>query len=173
MYRYAVIGGGGIGSAAAYWLSRRAGGEVLCLEQWELGHGLGASEDHSRIIRLGYHSAGLHGADPRAPTPPGARWRRSRACRSCTRPGWSTSRGAAARAAEILDAYTAAMDAYGIAYERFDAAELMRRWPQFRLPEDHEALYQPDGGILDIRKAGAVHVALARARGATVLATRA
>ena len=45
----------------------------------------------------------------------------------------------------------------------------MRRWPQFRVPGDHEALFQPDGGILDIRKAGAVHVALARARGATVL----
>ena len=64
---------------------------------------------------------------------------------------------------EILDAYTVAMDAFGIGYERFGAAELMRRWPQFRVPDDHEALYQPDGGILDIRKAGAVHVALARA----------
>ena len=61
------------------------------------------------------------------------------------------------------------MDESGIGYERLDAAELMRRWPQFRVPDDHEALYQPDGGILDIRKAGAVHVALARARGATVL----
>ena len=54
--RYAVVGGGGIGSAAAYWLSRRAGEDVVCLEQWALGHGRGASEDHSRIIRLGYHS---------------------------------------------------------------------------------------------------------------------
>src|ERR687889_118308 len=55
-FRYAVVGGGGIGSAAAYWLSRRAGADVVCLEQWALGHRLGASEDHSRIIRLGYHS---------------------------------------------------------------------------------------------------------------------
>ena len=46
MYRYAVIGGGGIGSAAAHWLSRRAGDDLVCLEQWELGHGQGASEDH-------------------------------------------------------------------------------------------------------------------------------
>jgi sarcosine oxidase len=62
------------------------------------------------------------------------------------------------------------MDEFGIAWERFDAAELMRRWPQFRVPEDHEAVFQPEGGILDIRRGGAVHVALARARGATVLA---
>jgi glycine/D-amino acid oxidase-like deaminating enzyme len=72
--------------------------------------------------------------------------------------------------AEILDLYGTAMDQFGIAHERFDAAELMGRWPQFRVPEDHEAVFQPEGGILDIRRAGAVHVALARARGATVLA---
>ena len=66
VYRYAVIGGGGIGSAAAYWLSRRAGDEVLCLEQWELGHGQGASEDHSRIIRLGYHSPAYTALTPSA-----------------------------------------------------------------------------------------------------------
>ena len=53
---YAVVGAGGIGSAAAYRLSREAGAGVLCLEQWELGHRFGASEDHSRIIRLGYHA---------------------------------------------------------------------------------------------------------------------
>jgi len=37
-YEYIVLGLGGFGSAAAYWLSRRAGPEVLGLEQFELGH---------------------------------------------------------------------------------------------------------------------------------------
>jgi sarcosine oxidase len=69
----------------------------------------------------------------------------------------------------ILHAYERAMDVHEIDYERIDADELMSRWPQFRVPDDHEALFQADGGILDIRKAGAVHVALARAHGATVL----
>ena len=45
-----------------------AGADVLCLEQWALGHDRGASEDHSRIIRLGYHAARLHSAHPRTPT---------------------------------------------------------------------------------------------------------
>ena len=49
---------GGFGSAAAYWLSRRAGDEVLGLEQFELGHVRGESQDHSRIIRLSYHTPG-------------------------------------------------------------------------------------------------------------------
>src|SRR5512144_2809372 len=52
-----VVGLGGIGSGAAYWLSCRLGDRVLGLEQFELGHSNGASQDHSRIIRLSYHRA--------------------------------------------------------------------------------------------------------------------
>jgi len=55
-FEHIVIGLGGLGSAAAYWLSRRAGNEVLGLEQFELGHIRGESQDHSRIIRLSYHT---------------------------------------------------------------------------------------------------------------------
>ena len=51
----AVVGLGGIGSGAAYWLSRTLGQDVLGLEQFALGHANGASQDHSRIIRLSYH----------------------------------------------------------------------------------------------------------------------
>jgi monomeric sarcosine oxidase len=168
-YRYAVVGAGGIGSAAAYWLSRLAGPDVICLEQWELGHDRGASEDHSRIIRLGYH-ARRYTALTRAAY---AAWRtveeesgvpliRTTGALNLARPG---SEGGA-----ILDAYVDAMDAEGIAHERLDAGEIGRRWPQFRLPDGFEALFQPEGGILDIRRASAVHRALARARGATFAA---
>ncbi|MGQ0669987.1 MAG: FAD-dependent oxidoreductase, partial [Actinomycetota bacterium] len=55
-FDYVVVGLGGLGSGAAYWLSRRAGAGVLGLEQFELGHERGASQDHSRIIRLSYHT---------------------------------------------------------------------------------------------------------------------
>src|SRR3954463_15439473 len=54
-YEYIVLGLGGFGSAAAYWLAPPAGGDVLGLEQFELGHVRGESQDHSRIIRLSYH----------------------------------------------------------------------------------------------------------------------
>ena len=50
-----VIGCGGLGSAALYWLSRELGGSVLGIERFELGHARGASQDHSRIIRLAQH----------------------------------------------------------------------------------------------------------------------
>ena len=50
-----------------------------------------------------------------------------------------------------------------------DATELMERFPQFTLPEDARGLYQADGGLVDARRANAVHIALARSRGATIL----
>src|SRR5690349_20173518 len=55
-YSVIVLGLGGLGSGALYWLSRRLGGEVLGIEQYELGHVRGSSHDHSRIIRLSYHT---------------------------------------------------------------------------------------------------------------------
>jgi len=50
-----VVGLGALGSAAAYWASRREGVRVLALERFEIGHSFGASQDVSRIIRLSYH----------------------------------------------------------------------------------------------------------------------
>ncbi|MBA2755435.1 MAG: FAD-dependent oxidoreductase, partial [Chloroflexia bacterium] len=43
------------------------------------------------------------------------------------------------------------------------------RWPQFNLPEDARGLYQADSGLVDARKANAVHIALGRLHGAAVL----
>ena len=50
-----VLGLGGIGSGALYWLSRRLGDRVLGIEQFATGHDRGGSQDHSRIIRYSYH----------------------------------------------------------------------------------------------------------------------
>jgi sarcosine oxidase len=51
-YEYIILGCGGIGSGTTYWLAKRAGSEVLALEQYALSHPHGGSQDHSRIIRL-------------------------------------------------------------------------------------------------------------------------
>jgi len=167
-YRVAVIGGGGLGSGAAYWLSRTIGEGVVCLEQYALGHELGASEDHSRIIRLAYHAERYTALAKSAyeawdviEEQAGVPLVRRTGSVDIARPG--TDGGA------ILEAFARAMSANEIAFEHLDAAELMARWPQFQVPDDHRALYQADGGILDIRRACAVHLSLARAHGATVL----
>jgi sarcosine oxidase len=166
-YEYVVIGCGGIGSAAAYWLAREAGEEILALEQFHLGHERGGSEDHSRIIRLSYHAPEYTALTPH------------------TYEAWSeVEEESGARLViksggldlepvddepEYITQYAGTMRAAGIPHEELSAREVMDRFPQFRLDEGVRAVYQADAGIVDAGRANATHVALARARGATVL----
>ena len=157
-----VLGLGGIGSAAAYWLSKR-GARVIGLEQFELGHDRGESQDHSRIIRLSYH-------DPhyvRLAQAAYASWaevERESGDRLVIRTGGLDLFPAGAAIAQ--DDYTSAMDACGVPYERWAADETMRRYPQFKLDEDVETLFQEQSGIAAAARANAAHQRLALGYGA-------
>jgi monomeric sarcosine oxidase len=167
-YRVAVVGAGGLGSAAAYWLSRTAGEGVVCLEQYELGHELGASEDHSRIIRLAYHAERYTALAKLAYEA----WdvvERESGVPLVHRTGSLDIAQPGTDGEVILEAFARAMNAHEVPFERLDGSELVARWPQFQISGEHQALFQADGGILDIRRACAVHLALARANGATVV----
>jgi len=161
-----VVGLGGIGSGAAYWLSRRLGAGVLGLEQFELGHVNGASQDHSRIIRLSYHRREYVRLARRAY----ATWAELEAeagVQVVTRTG---GLDVAPRDAAIpLSDYIESMTAEGVAFEQLDGPEIMRRWPQWRLSDEHHGLFQADGGLADPNRANEAHQRLARARGATLL----
>jgi sarcosine oxidase len=166
-YEFIVVGCGGIGSAAAYWLSRQPAGDVLALEQFALGHDRGGSEDHSRIIRLSYH-----GPEYTALTPHTYEAWSEVEEESGTRLVFKTG-GLDLEPVEdeprYINQYAGAMRAAGIPHEELSAREVMERFPQFRLDDAVQALYQKDAGLVDAGKANATHVALARARGATIL----
>ena len=164
-YEYIVLGLGGIGSAAVYWLSRQVGDDVLGLEQFEIGHGRGGSQDHSRIIRLSYHRPHYVELAKQAYT------------------AWSELETDAEERlivktggldfthpqAQIpISDYTESMDAAHVPYEWLDATEIMRRWPQFRLTEDISALYQAETGIAPAAKCMAAHLRLAQGNGASL-----
>ncbi len=157
-----VVGLGGIGSAAAYWLARR-GASVIGLEQFELGHVRGESHDHGRIFRLSYH-------DPRYVRLAQAALASWREVEAESGEELILSSGGLdfcpAGSATPLAPYHAALDACGVAYERLDAAEAMRRYPQFRLDESVEVMFQPDAGVAAADRANAVHQRLAREHGA-------
>ena len=165
-FEYIVIGLGGLGSGAAYWLARRAGANVLGIEQFELGHDKGASEDHSRIIRLSYHTPTYvelahHAYD-----------------------AWDTlaeETGESAvlitggldlfppNAAISLADYANSMGGHAVPFETLDAAEVMARWPQFQLEDGTIGLYQARSGLAMARKGNAAHQQAARRHGATLL----
>jgi sarcosine oxidase len=166
-FEVAVVGLGGIGSASAYWASLRVGGGVLGLERFELGHERGASQDHSRIIRLSYHA------------PEYVRFARD---------AYAAWAEVEADSGQRLVIRTGGIDVYpegsytwsedyvrsleevgGIEYEWLDAAETMRRWSAWRLSDDVRVMYQPDAGIVAAAQANDAHRRLARSRGATLV----
>ncbi|MGH2562514.1 MAG: N-methyl-L-tryptophan oxidase [Thermomicrobiales bacterium] len=166
-YDVIVVGCGGLGSAAAYWLARRAGDGVLAIEQFGLGHDRGSSQDHSRIIRHSYH-------DPNytvLAAPAFDLWSQVEAeagVQIVHKTGGLDLELLGTTGPKDLSHCAATMAAHGIPYEELSAAEVMHRWPQFTLPDDARGLYQADSGLVDARKANAVHVVLARRHGATI-----
>jgi sarcosine oxidase len=68
-----------------------------------------------------------------------------------------------------LDDYADAMTAENVPFERLDASEIMRRWPQWRLGDEHHGLYQAASGLADPNRGNAAHQRLAREHGATLL----
>jgi sarcosine oxidase len=161
-----VVGLGAIGSGAAYWLSRSLGERVLGLEQFELGHGNGAGQDHSRIIRYSYHRPEYVRLARRA-YESWAEVEAESGTRIVTKTG---GLDIGPRLAAIpLEDYSRSMTAEGIAFEELDGPEISRRWPQWRLGDEHHGLYQADAGIADPNRGNAAHQRLARAHGATLL----
>jgi sarcosine oxidase len=162
-----VVGLGALGSAAAYWLSRRPGLRVLGLERFELGHPYGASEDVSRIIRLSYHRPDYVRLARRA-YETWAEVERESGTQVVFRTGGLDvgPREPAPGVAIDIREYAAAMAAEGVPFETLDAAGIMRRWPAWRLDDRHVGLFQPDSGIADPSRGNAAHRRLAVEQGA-------
>lgn len=166
--RLIVLGLGGIGSAAAYWASRRLGDGVLGLEQFDFGHLNGGSEDHSRIIRLSYHTQGYVEL-AKAAYDAWSDLEEDADESVVLRTGGLDL--APADATIGLDEYRISMNAAGVGYEDIDAEEVMRRWPQWHLDEDVTALFQERSGIAMASRANAAHRRMAQEHGATLRAT--
>ncbi|MFC0680267.1 N-methyl-L-tryptophan oxidase [Lysobacter korlensis] len=164
-WRHVVLGAGVIGTAAALRIAERGDGDVLVLEQYRLGHDRGSSNDHSRIIRHTYHSASYTALTPQA----FASWEdiEERTGLELVLRTGGLDLFDGAHGEQDLTAYRTALDAAGIAYEPLDVAGLRARFPQWRIGDHVTGMFQADGGILDIRRAVAAQVVLARQLGVT------
>jgi len=165
----AIVGLGGIGSATAYWAAR-AGMRVVGFEQFELGHDRGASHDHSRIIRLSYHTPG-YVALAKAAYDAWAELETDAGESLIVRTGGLDlfPDDAAIAPADYRDSLTRA----GVAHEWIDADEIRRRWPQFRVADAVHGLFQEAGGIAPAARLTALHQRMAVAHGAQLHASTA
>lgn len=160
-----VLGAGGMGSAAAYYLSK-AGQRVLLLEQFELNHLKGSSYGFSRVIRYAYDNP-IYIELMRA-----------------AYPLWFALEEEAREKLYLqtggldfgfpdqftFQALKESMDKRELPYEHLTAEDVRDRFPQFSLEDGMEALYQEATGLLKASRCVLTHTQLAQEQGATLLA---
>lgn len=161
-----VVGVGGMGAAACFHLARR-GYRVLGLEQFDIPHEYGSSHGVTRIIRLAYYE------DP-SYVPLLRRayelWRDLEA--GCgERLLWTTgSVDASDRDGAVFRESLRSSLQHDLDHEILTSAELTARFPAYRLPPNHMALFQPDGGFLLPERCIVAHVTGAQEAGAVIRA---
>jgi monomeric sarcosine oxidase len=158
-----VVGAGAMGSAAAYYLSQ-AGQRVLLLEQFELTHEKGSSQDHSRIIRYSYNHP-TYIKLMMAAFPLWFALEEASGEKLYYKTGGIDFGSPASQ--NMQDTLRSVQD-MNIKHEVLTPAETRKRFPQFTLPDDMQVIYQPDSGILPAARCVAIHIRLAEQAGAVV-----
>jgi sarcosine oxidase len=157
-----VVGVGSMGSAACYQLARR-GVRVLGLERFDIPNGMGSAHGFSRMIRLAYFEHPDY-----VPL-----LRRSYVL-------WEELAAELGReviyitgglllgppGAEVLEGSLRSVRQHDLPHELMDAAEAMKRFPQFRLPDDYRVLHDHKAGLVLPERAVAGYAELAMLAGA-------
>ncbi|MEM0981209.1 MAG: N-methyl-L-tryptophan oxidase [Cyanobacteria bacterium P01_H01_bin.58] len=159
-----VVGAGGVGSAAAYYLSK-AGKKVLLLEQFELDHQNGSSYGYSRVIRYTYDNP-IYINLMRDAYPLWFALQEEAGEQLYVKTGGLDF---GFPETDTFQALKISMDTAELPYEHLSKAAIQSRYPQFALEDGMEGLFQSDAGLLRASRCVLAHVRLAQARGATVL----
>lgn len=165
-YDVIVVGAGGMGSAALYHLARR-GVRVCAVERFAIAHDRGSSHGDTRIIRKAYlehpdYVPLLHRAyalwEELADEGEGELF---------ARVGLLVAGDPQAAA---MQGQAACYRQHNLPHEVLDAAALRERYPDFSLPPDWGAFFDPLGGLLRVEDCVRRHADLARAQGAVIYA---
>ena len=159
-----VLGAGGMGSAAAYYLAA-SGQKVLLLEQFELNHQKGSSYGFSRVIRCTYDNP-IYIKLMRAAYPLWFALEKEVGEQLYVRTG-GLDFGFPSQ--ETFQTLKQSMDEANLDYEYLEVDEIRQRFPQFCLPDGMAALFQAETGLLKASRCVLAHIRLAQQRGATVL----
>jgi monomeric sarcosine oxidase len=143
-FEFAVVGGGGMGSAAAYYLARE-GKSVVVLEQFEIGHIRGSSHGENRIIRYSYEYQDY----VKLAKESYKLW--DEVSRELDLPLLITTGGLDLGYPENRD-FDKCIDMLtleNVEHEVLDRHEIKHRYPQFNAEKNVRGLYQKDAGYLE------------------------
>ncbi|MDP9358070.1 MAG: N-methyl-L-tryptophan oxidase [Chloroflexota bacterium] len=159
-----VLGGGTMGSAAAWALGKR-GVRSLVLEQFRHVHTMGSHGGKTRIIRHAYAESPdyvplVQRADrlwQELEAEAGDRILYRSGGLDLAAPGFHHAR----------DARTSA-ERFGLPFDWLDGTEVRRRWPVWKVSDDWEACYSPQAGYLAVEPGLHALAAGARQHGVTI-----
>jgi sarcosine oxidase len=164
-----VMGLGAMGSACAYQAARR-GADVLGIDQYSPPHEAGSTLGDSRITRLalgeGEHFCRFvkrsHEIWPEVEREAGEELFTANGGLIISSPQTGTAKGSFFRQT------IAAADQHKIAYEKLGAAEISRRYPQFKIDDDAFAYFEPTAGFVRPEACIRGQLALAQKYGAEI-----
>ncbi|THE65206.1 N-methyl-L-tryptophan oxidase [Salinadaptatus halalkaliphilus] len=165
-YDVIVLGVGGMGAATTAHLADR-GADVLGLERYDVPHDYGSSHGHTRIFRLAYYE---HPAYVPLLQRADTLWQNLEADHDRQLLYRTGSIDAGPAGSDLVEGSQRSCEEYDLKYERLSSGELTDRYPGYRLPEDYEAIYQPDGGFVRPEESIVAHVDRAHRAGATIRA---
>lgn len=165
-----VIGLGAMGASTAYALARR-GARVVAIDPHPPSHDHGSSHGESRAFRIAYFEHPSYVPLARAAL---VAWRE---LERRTGKAILTTTGiveAGHPGSPVVQGSLNASSLHGLPHEIFSGRTLRSRFPQFHLPPDWLAVYQPDGGFLRPERAIQLQCRLAEELGAELrIGTRA
>ena len=163
MYDAIVIGAGAMGSATAYHLAK-SGARTLVLEQFSRGHTFGSSHGDTRVIRLVYDKQFYTELMKSAY----AEWRDLEKASGKDLLFTTGSVVIGHEGHEYPHKMRTSLDAAGIESEWWSQRQLAERFPQFRIEDGMNVLWQKDTGFLYASACVLTHLQLAEAHGAEI-----
>lgn len=161
-----VIGVGGMGSATTYRLAKR-GRDVLGLERYDVPHAMGSSHGISRIIRLAYYEHPSYVPLIRRAY---ELWDEVQTAHGEQLLFETGSIDAAPEDDPLFRGSLRSCEEYDIDHEVLSGTEVNERYPGYDLPDEHMAVYQPNGGYVLSERAIVAHAMQAQAEGARIQA---
>jgi sarcosine oxidase len=168
-YDVIVVGIGGMGSAAAWHLARR-GVKVLGLERFDIPHNMGSSHGISRIIRMPYYE------DPAYVPLLRRAYELWEEIEQATGEQLLVITGSIDASPEDDALFQGALNSarlHDLPHEVLTGGEVNARWPGYRLPSSHRAVFQERGGLIASERAIVAHVRAAQEHGAQIHAREA
>jgi sarcosine oxidase len=163
-FEVVVCGLGAMGSAALYHLARR-GKRVLGIERYSPGHDRGSSHGATRIIRLSYFEHPSYVPLLRRAY---ASWRELEQASGRNLLHITGILEIGSPDGTLVRGTLASARFHRLEHDVLAAAELMRRFPAFKVPADYIGIFQPDGGWLALEAAFEAWMSLATRAGAQI-----